>query len=335
MTEPATTNEYYGMPVHPVCDLFPLLTATELDHLANDIQNHGLTNPITVHSGQILDGRNRLLACRKVGVEPRYVQWRDIYHDTENTATVGQWIWSVNAERRHLTDDQYLAVQVALSAWEEQEAAKLKQNEAGKRGAEGGRGNTKTVVTESSQGFPEEQRAPAVRTKIAKQLGVSEHKVQQALNVQKADPDLLKQVTNGTVKLSAAAKQVKETTPTKKQPDRSQQGPAALMLADLRPIMQPVLDAVDIALRGMVTDDQRLALVKARFRGKPTMEAWTKYFEKDKTEQRNTFLIALGNWVDELEELEDAEQPLDPYQKKTPEAVTPEEQAKPNEQAAC
>lgn len=298
MTDPTTTNEYdYGMPVHPVCDLFPLMTATELDHLVDDIQTHGLTNPIVVHTGQLVDGRNRLLACRRVGVEPSYVQWRAIYHGDE---TVAQWIWSANAERRHLTADQWLAIQVALTAWEERELAKLKQIEGGKRGAEGGRGNTKTHVTESSQGFPEEQRTPAVRTKIAKQLGVSEHKVQQALNVQKANPDLLKEVTNGTVKLSAAARQVKSTAPAKKQ------APPALMPADLRPIMRPVLEAVDTALRSVVTDDQRLALVKVRQRGTPTMEIWAKYFEKDKSEQRKALLTALEDLVEELERSEDA-----------------------------
>jgi hypothetical protein len=104
----ATTNEYdYGMPVHPVCDLFPLMTASELDHLVDDIQTHGQTNPIVVHTGQLVDGRNRLLACRRVGVGPSYVQWRAIYHGDE---TVAQWIWSANAERRHLTADQWLAI---------------------------------------------------------------------------------------------------------------------------------------------------------------------------------------------------------------------------------
>jgi ParB-like chromosome segregation protein Spo0J len=290
MTEP--TNNY-GMPVHPVCDLFPSMTATELDRLADDIQIHGLTNPITVHQGQLVDGRNRILACRRVGVEPSYVQWRAIYHGDE---TVSQWIWSANAERRHLTADQWLAIQVALVAWEEQEVARLKQIEAGKRGAEGGRGNTKTLVTEPSQGFPEEeQRAPAVRTKIAKQLGQSEHKVQQALNVQKVDPELLKQVTTGTVKLSAAAKQIKKTKPAKKQ------APAPI-LADLRPLLRPVLEAVDNALSSVATDDQRLALVKAGVKGRPTMEAWTKYLEKNKQWQRGALLTAVEKWVEELDE---------------------------------
>jgi hypothetical protein len=271
-----------------------MMSGSDLGHLEGDILEHGLVNPIVVHNGQIVDGRNRLLACRQASVKPSYVQWRAIYHGSE---TVAQWIWSTNAERRHLTVDQWLGVQVAFRAWEEREAAKLKQIEGGKTA---GRGRPQQVATDSSQAIPQPQRAPAVRTKLAKQLGVSEHKVQQALNVQKADPDLLREVTNGTVKLSAAAKQVKNTTPAKKQ------APPALMPADLRPIMRPVLETVDTALRGVVTDDQRLALVKAVQRGKPTMEAWRRFFERDKSEQRKALLTALENWIEELDESEDA-----------------------------
>jgi hypothetical protein len=300
MTEPTSL---YGIPVHPVCDLFPLMRAAELDRLAADIETHGLTNPLTVHNGQLVDGRNRILACQRVGVAPTYEQWRAVYHGTQ---TVAQWIFSVNAERRHLTDDQYVAARVALTAWEDQEAARLNQIAAGKRGAEGGRGKVKTPVTESSQGFPKGQRAPAVRTKIAKQLGVSEHRVQQALSVQKASPELLKQVATGVVKLSAAAKQVKNTTAAKQVNASTvpkKQAPAAPILADLRPIMRPVLEAVDTALSSVATDEQRLALVKADMpRGKPTMEAWTRHLEEDKYEQRKALLAALGNWVEEVDE---------------------------------
>jgi hypothetical protein len=302
MTDPTATNGYdYGMPVHPVCDLFPLMRGSYLERLEGDILETGLVYPIVVHEGELVDGRNRLLACRRAHVKPRFVEWRDIYSGAESLA---RWIWSINAERRHLTDDQYLAVQVALSAWEEREAAKLKQIGAGTRGAEGGRGNTKTPVTESSQGFPKEQRGPAVRTKIAKKLNVSEHKVQQALNVQKAAPELLKQVAHGQVTLLDADKQVKEAA-KQNTTAADHEAPAALMPGDLRPIMRPVLHAIDTALRSVVNDDQRLALVKAGVKGKPTMKAWTKYLEKNKQWQRGALLTALGNWVEDLDE-EDA-----------------------------
>ena len=54
-----------------------------------------------------------------------------------------------------------------------------------------------------------------VRKKIAEDLGVSEHVVRQALNVQKEKPELLKEVARGKIKLRDAAKQVKAKKPAK------------------------------------------------------------------------------------------------------------------------
>ena len=196
----------YGMPVHPVCDMFPLMTRLELEALTDDITAHGLMNPVVVHHGQLVDGRNRVFACREAGISPRKVEWRDIYQGDE---PLPRWIWSINAERRHLTEDQYVQAQVAITAYEEREAAKVRQSAGGKAA-----GNHRPkVVTERSE---PKKREPAVRTKIAKQLGVSERKVQQALTVQKK-PELAKEVIQGKIKLHEAAKQVAtpSTKPTK------------------------------------------------------------------------------------------------------------------------
>jgi hypothetical protein len=64
------------------------------------------------------------------------------------------------------------------------------------------------------------KREPTVRTKLAKELNVSERKVQQAMNVQKHQPELLKEVQHGKMPLREAAKRVKPVPPQKqpKQP---------------------------------------------------------------------------------------------------------------------
>jgi hypothetical protein len=247
MEQAVIETEYdYGMPVHPLCDLFPLMNGSDLGCLEGDLLENGLINPIVVHEGQLVDGRNRLLACKSAHVKPRFVEWRDVRSGSESLA---RWIWSVNAERRHLTLDQYLAVQVAFGAWEEQQAAKLKMVEGGKAA---GKGRPQQGVTKSSHPNPPPERAPAVRSKLAKQLNVSEHKVQQALNVQKADPGLLKEVTKGTVKLSDAAKRVKKAAPAKV--------PQQPLLFDVEASIKPIMRALDVALRGL-TNEQRRALL--------------------------------------------------------------------------
>ena len=202
----------YGMPIHPVCDLFPLMDANSLAGLAADIGANGLLNAIVLHEEQIVDGRNRLLACREAGQEPRFAQWREIY---AGPMSIARWIWSTNAARRNLTVTQMLALEIEVQGWEAREAARQRQAEAGKHGSEGGRGNRKTLATNPSQGFPQAEqgappkRAPDVRAKLATATGASQHKVQQALNVQKAAPELLKQVAHGALTLCEAEKRAK------------------------------------------------------------------------------------------------------------------------------
>jgi hypothetical protein len=79
---------------HYAASVFPLLERDELEALSVDIREHGLLNPIIRCEGKILDGRNRMLACRLAQVEPRF---KDI---SAKDATV--WALSQNLYRRHL-----------------------------------------------------------------------------------------------------------------------------------------------------------------------------------------------------------------------------------------
>ena len=61
--------------VHPVAALFPMLAGDELEELAADIKARGLLQPIVLDAeGRILDGRNRLAACKIAGVEPNFIR---------------------------------------------------------------------------------------------------------------------------------------------------------------------------------------------------------------------------------------------------------------------
>ena len=58
---------------HPAAELFPLMNKAELEELAVDIKKKGLIAEIVRDkNGLILEGRNRLEACRIAGVEPRF-----------------------------------------------------------------------------------------------------------------------------------------------------------------------------------------------------------------------------------------------------------------------
>lgn len=85
--------------VHPVADLFPMLAEDELRDLAEDIKQRGLLHPIVLDAdGLVLDGRNRLAACRIAGVEPEFVTFDG---DDPNGYAL-----AVNVQRRNLGKGQ-------------------------------------------------------------------------------------------------------------------------------------------------------------------------------------------------------------------------------------
>src|SRR6266481_5023290 len=63
--------------IHPATECFRLMNEEELAALAADISENGQTDPIIVgqvnSSGDefVVDGRNRLKACKIAGVEPK------------------------------------------------------------------------------------------------------------------------------------------------------------------------------------------------------------------------------------------------------------------------
>lgn len=68
-----TLAELVKMPVHPMAERFPLWPQDRLGELAEDIKANGLNIPLVVWTREpmLLDGRNRLAACKLAGIEPR------------------------------------------------------------------------------------------------------------------------------------------------------------------------------------------------------------------------------------------------------------------------
>ena len=93
---------------HAAAELFPALPEGELADLAADIKEHGLREPLVIleSTGELLDGRNRLEACRRAGVEPRTV--------AIEVADPRAYILSLKIHRRHLTKQQRAMVVAML-----------------------------------------------------------------------------------------------------------------------------------------------------------------------------------------------------------------------------
>ena len=95
------------MRFHPLAEIFPLLQGQPFLDLVADIREHGLSEPITLLGGVILDGRNRYLACLEADVEPHF----RTYEGDNPTA----FVVSLNLRRRHLDESQRAMVASRLA----------------------------------------------------------------------------------------------------------------------------------------------------------------------------------------------------------------------------
>jgi len=90
-----------NLAIFPIADMFPMVAADELAELAEDIKENGLQEPIVVaqvnDEWMLIDGRNRLAACKLAEVEPHY-------RVLESDPTA--YVLSANVHRRHLTKGQ-------------------------------------------------------------------------------------------------------------------------------------------------------------------------------------------------------------------------------------
>ena len=170
---------------HPACLLFPQLGKEELQELAEDIKARGLLHAIVLYQGKILDGRNRYLACRIAGAEPRFVEW------TGKGSPV-EWVISENLIRRHLTSSQRAVIANDMLPLLEKEAKERQRLSLG-RGEKGCR----KLDTFSSNGPASHVAARLTKTNSAY--------VQSVKAVGKQAPDLLDAIRSGHLRVPDAA----------------------------------------------------------------------------------------------------------------------------------
>jgi N6-adenosine-specific RNA methylase IME4 len=159
-----------GYKVHPAANYFPLIEGEEFDALVADIKAHGQHEPIMLCDGKILDGRNRMRACKAAKLEPRVA----VYGGEDPLG----YVVSLNLKRRHLSESQR-----ALAA------AKI---------ADGTHGGDRR-----SSGKP----AARTQAQAARELSTSPRAVRQAKKVLTiGTPELVEAVQAGTIAVSVAEK---------------------------------------------------------------------------------------------------------------------------------
>ena len=91
-----------GLEFHEVSNIFPLMQGKEFDNLVDDIRTNGLREPIVTYRGKVLDGRNRLMACQRLGIG-----YESREYDGDDPLS---FVVSINLHRRHLTQSQLACV---------------------------------------------------------------------------------------------------------------------------------------------------------------------------------------------------------------------------------
>lgn len=170
-------------PFHEAASIFDMMPDAEINELAADIKKTGLLNPIYVHEGLVIDGRNRYLACERAGVAHRFKEWN-------GEGSLISFVISLNLNRRHLTNTQRaMAAARAKPLFEEEAKARMTSG---------------TLVPEQARGKSAGKAAAAFR--------VSRHSVESASAVQKRGTQaLVDAVDSGGTTLTAAAELAKLT----------------------------------------------------------------------------------------------------------------------------
>ena len=164
---------------HEAANIFPLMPDDEIQKLADDIKANGQKNTVTLLNDKVLDGRNRLLACKLAGIRPNI--------ESRNPDKLGSpvaWVLSQNLHRRQLTTTQRAFVAV--------EAEKLFAIEAKERQRQG------------KEKIPDPTQLGQSRDKAAKACAVNPRYVQDAKAITEKSPEVAAQAKAGKVSMAAA-----------------------------------------------------------------------------------------------------------------------------------
>lgn len=171
------------MKIHPAAEIFPMLSDEELDSLAVDIKTHGLRHPLVMHDRELLDGRNRLAACKIAGVAPSFVEY-------EGDSPVS-FVISVNIKRRQLDASQRACVAVEIEPMFAVEAKKR----------QGQRTDIVANLRQCNQAKASDQAAEVV--------SVSPRMVQYAKEIKAKNPEAFERVKLGEVTVNEVQQDIK------------------------------------------------------------------------------------------------------------------------------
>jgi hypothetical protein len=179
---------------HPLANEFPLLQGKEMEELTKSIKKNGLLEPIVLHEGKILDGRNRYRACEAAEVAA-------IFDDYTGDDPLG-FVIAKNLDRRHLTTGQRAMIAARLAA----------MSQGGDR---------------QSEDFKSRNR-PLTQKEAADALNVGVTALKEAKAVfDKGTPDEISAVQDGTAPLHTVAEKIRA-----REPDEAKKGGTRIIVPE-------------------------------------------------------------------------------------------------------
>lgn len=175
---------------HPAANIFPMMTGSEFEALKTNIEQNGLIQPIYLFNKQIIDGRNRYLACLEMGVQPIF---RD-YEGKEKDLLA--FVISLNLQRRHLNTSQKACLAVELLP----ELERITKANLSSKMSAIRKGQDLSSLTK-----PENSRNIA-----AQSFGVSGGYISLAKQIRESNLELFEQIKNGSLSLQKAKVQLNQ-----------------------------------------------------------------------------------------------------------------------------
>jgi hypothetical protein len=231
--EPWTAARIRAIPVHDLCKIISPHTKKELEELEEDVRQNKLIVPLKMFEGSILDGRGRQEVCAKLADVMLETNFRtEPFNGTREEAR--RYVISTNVKRRHLTQSQR-----AISA------ARMVTTKLG------GDRQSANLLTEITQ------------EDAAKLLNVSLRLVTDAVKVL-PNSDLVKQVEEGKIKVSAAAKSLTQSTPADatapEAPTSTEGTPTPTPASDQKAEVKRMSSELVEAIAGLDGDDAKAAI---------------------------------------------------------------------------
>ncbi len=175
---------------HPLAALFPAIPDDELKALADDIRQHGQREPVLTYEGKVLDGWNRVRACRLIGRKP----WLMEFDPASSKMTPEELVISANLRRRHLSVGQMSAIVVELSEKIEQEWQ-----------------STRDALAANLPPIPPGRPKTALTT-AAEMIGLDERRGRDARAVKAASVEVFTQLKLGGITLNEAMEKIRPPT---------------------------------------------------------------------------------------------------------------------------